>query len=257
MELLDQFRGVDTSEFPPFHSYQKPLEQGMWVLWVVKDSLGVKKLTAEQIVSVIRDVQEISVDARSITGAFNRAKGKVHTYREGNEASFEIMKPGKDHLLAQLKGGSVEVVYFEPGKRYTSKRVLSNNVFAGLGGELRIVDPYCGQRCLDVLADLGDRSIKFLTRLNNLTNKDSARFLRDLKDFKHEHASAEFRSYGGVDIHDRYILSFQHLVLLGHSIKDMGAKESFAIRLDKDTSADVYQTLKVNFDSRWAGSEPL
>ena len=145
----------------------------------------------------------------------------------------------------------MEVFYFEPGERYTSKRILSKNVLASLEGELRIVDPYCGTRCLDILADLGDQNIKFLTKLDNLRTKDRQRFLRELKDFKQEHTKAEFSDYRAGDIHDRYILSSELLVILGHSIKDLGAKESFAIVLDKEKSKDVFQTLSANFDSRW------
>ena len=102
MELTVGFQQVDTSDFPDFYSYQKPLERGLWVLQVSKERFNIKKLTAEQIASVVRDAKEISIDVRSITNAFNRAKDKVHAYREGNETYFEIMKPGKDHLLAKL-----------------------------------------------------------------------------------------------------------------------------------------------------------
>jgi len=162
-ELLRRFASADTSDFPDFYDYEKPLERVLWVLLVSKEKLGIKRLTADQIALIIRDVQEISIDARSITNSLNRANEKIHTYRDGQETYFEIMKPGKEHLLSQLKEGSVNVFYFEPDKRYTSKRILSKTILHSLHGELRIVDPYCGQRCLDVLSDLKIREIKFLT----------------------------------------------------------------------------------------------
>ncbi len=256
-DLIKNFRQVDTSDFPDFHGYEKPLERGLWVLWVSKEKLDIKRLTAEQIASIIRDVQEISIDARSITNSFNRAGDKIHTYPEDKETYFEIMKPGKDHLLLQLKEGSVNVFYFEPDRRYTSKRLLSRNILSSLQGELRIVDPYCGQRCLDILGDLKNPEIKFLTRVDNLRGKDRNRFLRELQDFKLENPNVEFRDYPNADIHDRYIISCDLLVILGHSIKDLGAKESFAIVLSKDASKNIVEALIENFDRRWKQSKTL
>jgi hypothetical protein len=43
---------------------------------VAKEKLGIKRLTAEQIASIIRDVKEISIDAKSITKSFNRVEIK-------------------------------------------------------------------------------------------------------------------------------------------------------------------------------------
>ena len=162
LELIEEFSKVDTSDFPDFHSYTRILNRGLWVLWVAKEKLGIKKLTAEQIALIIREVEEINIDAQSITNSFNRAGDKIytyHTYREMEEVYFEIMKPGKDHLMSQAKEGSIEVFYFEPGKKYTPKRLLAKNILAGLTGELRIVDPYCSERTLDCLGDIKSRPV--------------------------------------------------------------------------------------------------
>jgi hypothetical protein len=250
-ELTQRFREVDISDFPDFYNYQKPLEMGLWVLWVSKDKLGVKKLTAEQIASVIRDTKEISVDAQSINNAFKRAEGKIHTHHEGSKTYFEIMKPGKEHLLSLVKQASVEVFYFDPGKRYSTKRILSQNILKEIQGDLQIVDPYCGIRTLDILRDLKDKTIKFLTRVENLNEKERERFLRELQDFKAEYPKIEFRNYSNTDIHDRYIISENELVILGHSLKDLGSKESFAIVLNADSSKNVIEALIEIFNRRW------
>ena len=255
--LVKNFREADVSDFPDFHSCEKPLERGLWVLWVSKEKLGIKRLTAEQIASIIRDVQETSIEARSITGSFNRAGGKIHRYTGDKGTYFEIMRLGKDHLLSQVKEGSVNVFYFEPGRRYTSKRLLSKNILDNLVGELRIVDPYPGQRALDVLGDLKNRRVKFLTRVENLGQAQRNRFSHDLQDFKSENPEVEFRNYPHADIHDRYIISSDVLAILGHSIKDLGAKESFAIVLNKNTNKNIVDALTANFDRRWKESTAL
>jgi hypothetical protein len=256
--IIEMFQEIDASDFPDFRIYKKPLDRSLWVLWVSKEKLGIKKLTAEQIASIIRDVEEISIDAKSITNSFNRAGDKIHTYRTDKEMCFEIMKPGKDYLLSQIKEGSVQVFYFEPERRYTSKRILSKNILGSFtGSEIRIVDPYCGQRCLDILGEIKDTNIKFLTKIEKLGEKEKGQFLRELKDWKSENPRVEFRNYPNTDIHDRYIIATNSIVILGHSIKDLGAKESFAIMLKKDNCKDIFESLAQNFDRRWEQSSPL
>ena len=254
VDILNKFKEVDVSDFPDFYTYETPLEKSLWVLWVAKEKLEIKKLDAEQIASIIRDVKEISIDAKSIVKAFNRAGDKIHTYREDGATRFEIMKPGKDHLLFQVKKGSVELFYFEPGRRFTSKRILSKAILNDLKGELRVVDPYCNERTLDILKDVKDSKVKFLTRVENLKDKERNRFLRELQDFKSENKNIEFRSYPHTDIHDRYIIASEFLAILGHSIKDLGGKESFAILLNRNTSKNIVEALIENFDRRWKQS---
>jgi len=257
LNLTRKFSEVDTSDFPDFYNYKNPLEMGLWVLWVAKDKLQIKKLTSEQIASVIRDVKEISIDAKSINYSFTPAKGKVHIYHENGEVYFEIMKPGKDHLLSLIKQGSVEVFYFELGQKYSTKKMLSRGILEELQGKLKIVDPYCGERTLDILKDVKNKSIEFLTRVENLQEKERSRFLRELQDFKSEYQMIEFRNYPNSDIHDRYIISENSLVILGHSLKDLGSKESFAIVLNKESSKNIAEALVENFNRRWKQATEL
>lgn len=251
LNLIKRFREVDISNFPGFYNYKKPLEMGLWVLWVAKEKLGIKKLTAEQIASVIRDIMETSIDAKSINYSFTPAKGKIHIYHEEGETFFEIMRTGKDHLLSLIKQGSVEIFYFEPGQKFSTKRMLSRGILEGLQGKLRIVDPYCGVRTLDILRDVKDKTIEFLTRVENLNEKERGRFLRELQDFKAEYPMMEFGNYPNTDIHDRYVISENFLVILGHSLKDLGSKESFAIVLNKESSKNVVEALIEAFNRRW------
>ena len=210
-DIVEKFKGVDTSGFPDFYTYKTPLGRGLWVLWVTKEKLGIRKLDAEQIALVIIDVMEISIDAKSIVNAFNRAGDKVHAYHEDDSTLFEIMKPGREYLLSQMREGLVQLFYFEPGKHFSSKRILSRNILDNLKGDLKIVDPYCNERTLDILKDVRDRVVKVLTRVENLREKERNRFLRELRDFKLESKNIEFRSYPYTDIHDRYIISSDSL----------------------------------------------
>ena len=127
---------------------------------------------------------------------------------------------------------------------------------AHLKGEIRIVDPYCGERTLDVLRDVKGSQVRFLTRLDNL-GKRRSQFVRELGEFKLENLNVEFRDYPYTDIHDRYIISSDLLVILGHSIKDLGTKESFGIVLRKGINRDIVEVLIGNFEARWKESTPF
>jgi len=255
-DVVTAFNALDTSDFPDFSLYQKTLERALWILWIAKEKLRMKELNAEQIASIIRDVKEISVDTKAIVNALNRAGDKIHTYHEDDGIWFEIMKPGKDCLLSQAEG-SVELFYFEPYKRFTSKRTISTDILSNLKGDLKIVDPYCNERTLDILKEVKDKRIDFLTRLENLEEKDRTKFLRELKDFKSEYKNIVFRSYPNTDIHDRYIISSEFLTILGYSIKDLGNKESFAIVMNRNTNKNIFEALIENFNRRWKISTPL
>jgi len=167
------------------------------------------------------------------------------------------MKPGKDYLISLVKGGSIEIFYFEPGKKYQSKKILANQILNNIKGEVKIIDPFCGERTLDIIKHDEKRPIKVLTRLVNLKDKDKKSFLRELQDFKSEYSNIEIRDYPYNDIHDRYILSSDSLVILGHSIKDLGNKESFAIMLDRNTSKNIIDSLEEAFNRRWKQSTAI
>lgn len=267
--IVQMFQRVDTSDFPDFHGYRRILDMALWVLWVAKEKLGIKKLTASDISTVMREVKEVVTLPSVIAQSLKRAGHKIYVHHEKGLTFYEIMKAGKDHLQtvvgealvgepaavgAVARKDEVQVFYFEAGKKYTPKRLLAKDILAGLTGELRIVDPYCSERTLDCLRDIKGRPVKFLTKL---PQKARERFLRELQDFKAENPDMEFRNYPNADLHDRYIISPGSLVILGHSIKDLGGKESFAIVLSEATSRNVVEALSENFDRRWKQSNLL
>jgi len=247
-DFLYDFKNVDFSNYPEFRSIDKPFEMGLWVLWIAKDELKVKKLTADQIASIIRDVMEVSISSRAIVNSFNKSKGgKIHQHKEKERISYEIMKSGKNFLIS--KNDKVKVLYFEPNRKYKSKRVLSGEIF-NLKGELRIIDPYCDKKTLDVLENTGKTKIKFLTKIDNIRDQRKKRsFLRELQDFKSDYPNIEFRDYPQNDIHDRYIISNDAFVIIGYSIKDFGKKETFVTIFRNNQ--DILLQLDNNFEYKW------
>lgn len=243
------FKTIDTSDFPDFHNFNKPFEMGLWVLWVAKDKLSIRKLSADEISSVIREIKEVSMDSKSITNSFNRSAGKkVHVYKEDSLTKYEIMKAGKDHLKSKEK--SINVLYFEPGKKFASKRILSKDILSNLKGELKIIDPYCNKKTLDILEKSGKDKIKLLTKKSSIGNaRKQGSFSRELNDLNSDGYDIEVRDYPNNDIHDRYIISDDSFIIIGYSIKDFGKKETFIAIFDDNE--DIYNQLKSNFDSKW------
>ena len=250
-EILKQLKGFDLSEFHDFYSLNKTLDKSLWILWVCKEKLDLKKLSSSQISHIIKEVKELSIDKKKISNAFNRAGNRIHTHRDNKILYYEIMKPGKDYLISLSNLKSINLLYFEPEKRFTSKRQLIKNILNNLKGILKFTDPYIDIRTLDILKDLKNSDIRVLSKLTNLKEPQRSRFLRELKDFLKENGNFKFRNYTKKDLHDRYIISQDSIILIGHSIKDLGAKESFAVVLDKETNHDIYKVLDSNFDERW------
>lgn len=148
--------------------------------------------------------------------------------------------------------------YFESNKPYTSKKILSQEILGTLKGEIKYVDPYCGDRTLHLLKSAEKNHVKILTNTKNLGGNEK-QFLHDLKDFRKENPTLNFeiRNYSSRDLHDRYIISPDSLVLIGHSIKDLGNKESFAIKIGKVVNEVVYNDLNDNFNNRWNSANPI
>jgi hypothetical protein len=124
-----------------------------------------------------------------------------------------------------------------------------------LEGELRICDPYFGSGSLIRLHELVGRPIRFLTSKVESTDKAGGVFADRLSEFKVEHPTLEVRKNAGRELHDRYILSEDSLVLLGHGLKDIGKRDSFVVRLGKDQVGDVISDLAAAFDDKWAKAE--
>lgn len=256
-EIIEKFLQVNLLEFPDFYQLNKPLDIGLWILWVAKEKTPFRKMTVDQIVNIAREVMEVSINPNSVNSAFKRAKDKIHRYREGNEIYFEIMNSGKIYLLSGFKKSMTTLLHFEAGKRHSSKKILSNQILEKLGTDLKIFDPYAGERTLDILARHKNKNIKFLTRLSNLDPRRKAAFLREFNDFKTENTNVEIKDYPNSDIHDRFIITPDSLVILGHSIKDIGSKESFAIILKENISRNIIESLAENFNKRWRQSRTI
>ncbi|MGD1096209.1 MAG: hypothetical protein ABSB35_29980, partial [Bryobacteraceae bacterium] len=150
---------------------------------------------------------------------------------------------------------STKVIHLHSGKLWGA-HLATAKLFQELQGELCICDPYYGIGSLLRLSELAHcNPIRFLTQ--RADSKERSFIGKALKDFTSQHTHVEFRQYTANDLHDRYLLTASEIVILGHGLKDIGGKESFVIRLNKDTCGDVIDTESRSFDSRWSAATQL
>jgi hypothetical protein len=121
-------------------------------------------------------------------------------------------------------------------------------LFKELKGDIRVCDPYYGTGSLVRLDCLVHcKSIRFLTL--HADKQEQAVIKRYLTEFVTQHSHVEFRLSSSPDLHDRYVLTEDEVIILGHGLKDVGKKESFVIRLSKEVCGDLIETLSQSFDA--------
>ena len=79
-----------------------------------------------------------------------------------------------------------------------------------------------------------------------------------IQDFKKERPTAEFRAADKTaGVHDRFVVTDEGLIILGHGLKDIGSKESFVISLDKLLVPDLIKAIIQSFDDKWNNATPI
>jgi len=80
-----------------------------------------------------------------------------------------------------------------------------------------------------------------------------------MRDLLKEQRSVSIRlapSVGTVS-HDRFVLTDQELVLIGHGLKDLGGRDSFVIRLPIEYVAGIAVETQKEFDRLWSAAVSL
>lgn len=153
-----------------------------------------------------------------------------------------------------------EAMFFSGNKSWSDPNKNFPKIIELLEGDLRIVDPYYGNGTFFTLEKFGNkRKIRFLTStLGNEEKENQNKFDLNLKKFKKEFKNIELKIYGkSYELHDRYIISDNALVIIGYGLKDLADKESFLVFLPKNLVKEFLPTLKKTFESRWKKSNNL
>jgi len=157
--------------------------------------------------------------------------------------------------------GTGESIQFFTGQdSWTDPNKNFPKVIGMLKGDLCIVDPFYGNGTFYVLEKFGKtKKIRFLSStLGDEEKSNQTKFDINLKRFKKEFKNIEMRKYDKFyELHDRYIIAENSLVIIGHGIKDLANKESFVIFLPENFVKNFLPKLKKIFKERWKKSSNI
>ena len=253
--LLDSFGSLDQATKGALADTDSPLHLSLAALDIAGTVAGIGRLTAEHIVACL-EAAGVAIRRTSVSRALARAGGRVSTAKnDEGETLYKLMTKGKKEIEPLLGGGLMSVVRVEGGQPRTA-RIRLGEMLANLKGIVRVCDPYYGVRTLDSLDHIPRScSIRFLTAK---TSEPAAKVQGAVRDFIRERPGAEFRiAANPSDLHDRYVLTADLLLILGHGLKDIGGKESFIIRLGRDLAPDLLKEIAAAFDTRWKAASLL
>lgn len=151
--------------------------------------------------------------------------------------------------------GPISVVLVESGTPRTAHLQVAD-ILEDLRGEVRVCDPFYGAGSLlrlDLLR--GCSRVMFLTKDPDGAEREFAD--RALTEFVRERRQFEVRRCSTRQLHDRYVLTDDDIIILGHGLKDIGNKQSFIIRLNRSACGDVLDSVRSTFDSAWATAESI
>ena len=253
--LIETFKSLDHASKDALAGEDSPLLLSLAALDIAATQAGVDRLSAEHIVACL-EAAGVAVRRTSVSRALARAIGQVSTTKnEDAETLYRLMTKGKKKIERLLAGESMAVVRIEGGQPRTARRRLGD-MLSALKGAVRICDPYYGVRTLDSLDHVPKGcAVRFLT---SKTSESAQKVQGAIRDFVKERPKAEFRIAAvPSDLHDRYILTADSLLILGHGLKDIGGKESFMIRLESSLAPDLLNELAQTFDARWQSASTL
>jgi len=253
--LLDGFASLDPSKKEVLADISSARLLSFAALLIAQEECGVGELSAEHITACL-EAAGVAVRRLSVARALAGAHGFVSTRRDGSgDSHFKLMIKGRREIEAVMGANHMSVVRIEQGQPRTARLLLAD-ILGQMSGMVRICDPYYGIKSLDSLDHIPKTSpIRFLT---HRTNEAGRKLQGALRDFRTERPNAEFRTApSNAGLHDRYVLTKDLILILGHGLKDIGGKESFVVRLDRALVPDLIKSVTAYFESTWARSKPI
>jgi hypothetical protein len=198
----------------------------------------------------------VDLGAVGVTNSLRAARGLVAKRRVGKKVSYSLMTAGSRRLAAaELKlADGQNVVAISAGQIHSARRTVGA-VLAEFDGVIRASDPYFGRRTLDLLAETKSSStVRFLT-MRAARGPQSA-MEREAADFCKQYRHVEIRvaPVSANIAHDRFIATTGELVLVGHGLNDVGARDSYIVRIDGNAAPGLLADSIARFDRDWTGA---
>lgn len=217
---------------------------------------GDRSMTAARVADAMQflGIAMTHVGARNALDSAAKASPRLVLRNQARPRAYSLAQPG-ERALDAVVGGNVAVVRIEADKPLTARVTLSA-MLGSLEGVVRISDPYYGARSADALTSCASKAKQVLLltgRCGGGENEGAAK--RVLLDTMKEHRNVEVRLAPPAQLpHDRFVLTDDELIIVGHGLKDIGSRESFVIRVPRPTLADTANQMGQTFDALWGVS---
>ncbi len=142
------------------------------------------------------------------------------------------------------KNNEIKIVLIEEGRPREATKTFEE-IVNSFTGPVYISDPYFTRESMDLLEKVPSSEIRFL--FHKVQTKLSQ---REIEDFKKENSHIKLKQYPNDHLHDRYILSNDKMLIIGHGLS-LRNKETFIIELKDDIAKDLRFGLLQTFDRRW------
>jgi len=227
---------------------------GLTTLTLAWDRTSTEYMSCEHIVAAL-EAAGVALRRSRLVAAMARAGDRVSRLVINQEIHYKVMTRGRREAEKLLNAGSLDLVYIEGGKPRTARKELKD-LLVTLSGIVKVCDPYYGLRSLEALELFPVTCrVRFLTAQ---TNESVRRLTGPIRDFKQEHPNTELRVYpNSNELHDRYVLSRDRMLIVGHGLKDIGGRESFVISIGRSLGRDLLNQVSRQFDTRWSRATSL
>lgn len=249
---------VSLADLPKIYDLvNKPLEAGLWCLYVARKVYGYEYFIYEDIGMILQEYLDIPITANKIKKAFARAGNKI--IKGQKDEGYKISQPGENYLKSLKRNDPISVLYLRPAKPLQAKNTLESLIKSIPKGTLQICDPYYGTSTFNVMETIlkYHKDIKFLT--SQVGGGEKKRSVQQIiRDFKTEYGSRiELKTISKNEIHDRYILTKNSFLIIGQGLKDLGNKESLIVVIEDKYGKDIRSTLVKEFNRRWQNASNL
>jgi len=258
-EFVTDLRKAQLPNFPDQSKILTPLDEVLWILWIIRDHFEHRCPMYASEAANLLEIRGIASSEVNVERALARAGKRVIRKKfdkTDKKSAYMISEKGIDYLREKYAIGGIKAVIVEGTKPWTDRHVTLPEIAKELKGRISVVDKFYGSGTLSILSYLKHGSP--LQLLTGKTNENPAAFSRELTDFKKEVSALQIRKYSAhQELHDRYIIADNAVIIVGHGIKDIGNKESFVLLFKGEPYADLRKTLREKFDERWNNSTPL
>jgi hypothetical protein len=262
--FVKELREAELAEFPDQHALESSLDEVLWLLWVIQEEFQHQAYLYSDEIAELAEIRGIALSPAQIELALERAAKRVLR----KQYIFEFDDPPDDRIAYRISEKGIldlkqrylavgpRALLFDGTTPWADRHLALPEIAAQLSGRICIVDKFYGRASFGILNHFKHGSpLQFLT---GMTNENRAAFERELRDFRREVGSVEVRLFSNhQQLHDRYVIADNALLIVGHGIKDMGNKESFLIMLNGEMAMDIRDSLRQQFDLRWATSASI